>query len=299
MRGPTRWSTPSRSAPSRTASRDGRSWPRRSTGTWSSRAPPCPSRARPCGCTPPGSRRSRWRGAWASAVRSKANIDRIREKYARIGRPAPTKIDLRIRAIEDGLVDPEDSITTRLRRAVTSTPGARDPARQDSGDRARSYRVVSAHCGGSGSSPPPRRGSSECAPRPLARDDRGGGLRGDPPDRGVPHLRPAAVAPARLVQHLPGRARCPDGSHPLCRLHHSVRPWVFRAYTAVVAASILTLPLAYAGGMLPEPVDLGVHHPGLRATAVLWSPRPRCCTPWGSRRSTPWSPSWSSPCPQR
>ena len=49
-------------------------------------------------------------GIKQSAV--KTNIDRIREKYARIGRPAPTKIDLRIRAIEDGLVDPEDDVTT-------------------------------------------------------------------------------------------------------------------------------------------------------------------------------------------
>ena len=49
-------------------------------------------------------------GIKQSAV--KTHIDRIREKYARIGRPAPTKIDLRIRAIEDGLVDPEDDVTT-------------------------------------------------------------------------------------------------------------------------------------------------------------------------------------------
>lgn len=49
-------------------------------------------------------------GIKQSAV--KTNIDRIREKYARIGRPAPTKIDLRIRAIEDGLVEPEADINT-------------------------------------------------------------------------------------------------------------------------------------------------------------------------------------------
>ena len=49
-------------------------------------------------------------GIKQSAV--KTNIDRIREKYARIGRPAPTKIDLRIRAIEDGLVEPTADITT-------------------------------------------------------------------------------------------------------------------------------------------------------------------------------------------
>lgn len=47
-------------------------------------------------------------GIKQSAV--KTNIDRIREKYARIGRPAPTKIDLRIRAIEDGLVEPEADV---------------------------------------------------------------------------------------------------------------------------------------------------------------------------------------------
>ncbi|WP_144791030.1 response regulator transcription factor [Kocuria palustris] len=47
-------------------------------------------------------------GIKQSAV--KTNIDRIREKYARIGRPAPTKIDLRIRAIEDGLVHPEADV---------------------------------------------------------------------------------------------------------------------------------------------------------------------------------------------
>ncbi|MDO4253787.1 MAG: response regulator transcription factor [Kocuria sp.] len=49
-------------------------------------------------------------GIKQSAV--KTNIDRIREKYARIGRPAPTKIDLRIRAIEDGLVDPEADVNS-------------------------------------------------------------------------------------------------------------------------------------------------------------------------------------------
>lgn len=49
-------------------------------------------------------------GIKQSAV--KTNIDRIREKYARIGRPAPTKIDLRIRAIEDGLVEPEADINS-------------------------------------------------------------------------------------------------------------------------------------------------------------------------------------------
>lgn len=49
-------------------------------------------------------------GIKQSAV--KTNIDRIREKYARVGRPAPTKIDLRIRAIEDGLVDSMEDTST-------------------------------------------------------------------------------------------------------------------------------------------------------------------------------------------
>ena len=53
-------------------------------------------------------------GIKQSAV--KTNIDRIREKYARVGRPAPTKIDLRIRAIEDGLVEPTADITTAEKR---------------------------------------------------------------------------------------------------------------------------------------------------------------------------------------
>ena len=36
---------------------------------------------------------------------AKENITRIRVKYIEVGRPAPTKIDLLHRAIEDGLVD--------------------------------------------------------------------------------------------------------------------------------------------------------------------------------------------------
>ncbi|GGH61719.1 response regulator transcription factor [Rothia aerolata] len=52
-------------------------------------------------------------GIKQSAV--KTNIDRIREKYARVGRPAPTKIDLRIRAIEDGLVDSMEDVKTAER----------------------------------------------------------------------------------------------------------------------------------------------------------------------------------------
>lgn len=56
-------------------------------------------------------------------------------------------------------------------------------------------------------------------------------------------------------------------------LHHSVRPWVFRAYTAVVAVSILTLPLAYTGGMLPQnPWISGFIILASGAAAVLWSP---------------------------
>jgi transposase len=38
---------------------------------------------------------------------AKENITRIRVKYVEVGRPAPTKIDLRKRAIEDGIVDDE------------------------------------------------------------------------------------------------------------------------------------------------------------------------------------------------
>lgn len=38
---------------------------------------------------------------------AKENITRVRVKYTEVGRPAPTKIDLRLRAIEDGLVADE------------------------------------------------------------------------------------------------------------------------------------------------------------------------------------------------
>ena len=34
---------------------------------------------------------------------AKTYLDRIRDKYAQAGRPAPTKLDLRDRALEDGL----------------------------------------------------------------------------------------------------------------------------------------------------------------------------------------------------
>ncbi|HAN23119.1 MAG: DNA-binding response regulator [Microbacterium sp.] len=38
---------------------------------------------------------------------AKENISRIRAKYIEVGRPAPTKIDLRQRAVEDGVIDPD------------------------------------------------------------------------------------------------------------------------------------------------------------------------------------------------
>lgn len=37
---------------------------------------------------------------------AKTYLDRIRDKYAQAGRPAPTKLDLRDRALEDGLTNP-------------------------------------------------------------------------------------------------------------------------------------------------------------------------------------------------
>lgn len=37
----------------------------------------------------------------------KENINRVRVKYVEVGRPAPTKIDLLRRAIEDGIVEPD------------------------------------------------------------------------------------------------------------------------------------------------------------------------------------------------
>ncbi|WP_261165889.1 response regulator transcription factor [Microbacterium sp. Marseille-Q6965] len=37
---------------------------------------------------------------------AKENITRVRVKYTEVGRPAPTKVDLLKRAMEDGLVDP-------------------------------------------------------------------------------------------------------------------------------------------------------------------------------------------------
>ena len=57
-------------------------------------------------------------------------------------------------------------------------------------------------------------------------------------------------------------------------LQHSVRPWVFLAYTTVVGASIATLPLAWEGGSLPQnPWTSGFIILAVGAAAVLWSPR--------------------------
>jgi len=39
---------------------------------------------------------------------AKENITRVRVKYVEVGRPAPTKIDLRLRAMEDGILGPSD-----------------------------------------------------------------------------------------------------------------------------------------------------------------------------------------------
>lgn len=40
---------------------------------------------------------------------AKENITRVRTKYVEVGRPAPTKLDLLRRAVEDGFVDPMDN----------------------------------------------------------------------------------------------------------------------------------------------------------------------------------------------
>ena len=39
---------------------------------------------------------------------AKENISRVRTKYVDVGRPAPTKVDLLMRAMEDGLIDDAD-----------------------------------------------------------------------------------------------------------------------------------------------------------------------------------------------
>ena len=57
-------------------------------------------------------------------------------------------------------------------------------------------------------------------------------------------------------------------------LRHSVRPWVFVAYTAVVAAGIFALPLAWTGRSMPQnPWISGFIILAVGAAAVLWSPR--------------------------
>jgi DNA-binding CsgD family transcriptional regulator len=46
-----------------------------------------------------------------SVSTAKEYLDRIRDKYVEIGRPAPTKVDLLRRAVEDGIlpgIDPDD-----------------------------------------------------------------------------------------------------------------------------------------------------------------------------------------------
>ena len=42
---------------------------------------------------------------YITASTVKTHIQRIREKYERVGRPAPTKLSLAIRAVQDGLID--------------------------------------------------------------------------------------------------------------------------------------------------------------------------------------------------
>jgi two-component system nitrate/nitrite response regulator NarL len=42
----------------------------------------------------------------------KGAIDRAKAKYATAGRPAYTKIELRARAVEDGIIDAHDDLTT-------------------------------------------------------------------------------------------------------------------------------------------------------------------------------------------
>lgn len=44
---------------------------------------------------------------------AKENITRIRVKYVDVGRPAPTKVDLLRRAMEDGIVEPDGSASAR------------------------------------------------------------------------------------------------------------------------------------------------------------------------------------------
>jgi DNA-binding CsgD family transcriptional regulator len=48
-------------------------------------------------------------------------VKRIRAKYAEVGCPVPTKADLLARAVEDGLVGPEDLLDDRIPRPRTAT----------------------------------------------------------------------------------------------------------------------------------------------------------------------------------
>lgn len=45
---------------------------------------------------------------YITASTVKTHIQRIRDKYDEVGRPAPTKLSLAIRAIQDGLIDIDD-----------------------------------------------------------------------------------------------------------------------------------------------------------------------------------------------
>ena len=45
---------------------------------------------------------------------AKENIARVRAKYTDIGRPAPTKVDLLMRAMEDGIIDDADKNAPRV-----------------------------------------------------------------------------------------------------------------------------------------------------------------------------------------
>ncbi|GEC98098.1 hypothetical protein KVA01_02530 [Kocuria varians] len=57
-------------------------------------------------------------------------------------------------------------------------------------------------------------------------------------------------------------------------LRHSVSPWVFVAYTTVVAAAIIALPLAWTGESMPQnPWISGFIILAVGAAAVLWSAR--------------------------
>ena len=48
------------------------------------------------------------RALYVSPHTVKTHIERVRDKYDAVGRPAPTKVALLLRAIEDGLIDVSD-----------------------------------------------------------------------------------------------------------------------------------------------------------------------------------------------